>query len=70
MSLTDNEIKLTKDIGDLLRRFAEIAGMGETRMNDLKEVVFHIHALQNVVLSQSAARAHPDLFRLLGEVPE
>ncbi len=36
------------------------------RRNDLGEITSHIHALQHYVLSNVAARAFPNRFRLLG----
>lgn len=64
--LTDTEIKLVKDIGNLLGGFNKIIHNGPCYNEDLGEVVSHIHALQNMVMSQSAARAHPGDFRLMG----
>lgn len=31
--------------------------------NDMPDIVFHIHAIQNIVMSRAAVRAHPDVFR-------
>lgn len=47
--------------------FVAVVGAGPTRDGDLAEVAFHVHALQDKVLSQAAARAYPDRYRLLGE---
>lgn len=54
--------KLGKLWGDLCR----IVGDGPTREADLNEIVVHVHALQNFVLAQAAARAYPDTYRLAG----
>jgi hypothetical protein len=35
---------------------------------DYHEAIHAIHVLQNMVMSQAAARAYPERFRLLGEV--
>ena len=43
-----------------------VVGDGSTRKQDLAEVAFHIHAIQNMVMAQSAARVHPELCRPLG----
>ena len=45
---------------------AEIIGDGPTRSQDLNEAALRIHAVQHMIMSQAAARAHPDLYRLLG----
>lgn len=64
--LTEKEIQLVKVLGSCMGMFSEICGNGDTRSSDLNEVCDKIHQLQNIVLSNSAARAHPDMFRLLG----
>jgi hypothetical protein len=53
--------------GTLAAAVADIIGRGPTRAADLAEATLHIHAIQHMIMSQSAARAHPDLYRLLGE---
>lgn len=65
--LTPEEVEALDVLGDLARQFASIIGHGRTRDADSREAVFHIHALQNMVLSQAAARRYPGQFRLLGE---
>jgi hypothetical protein len=59
---------------DLAARLAEalgrVVGDGPTRKADLNELLVHVHAIQNAVLAQAAARAYPDRFRLLGQVVE
>lgn len=37
-----------------------------TRETDINEAMHYIHALQNMVLSQAAARAYPSKYRLMG----
>lgn len=44
-----------------------VIGNDITREADLTEFSLHVHAIQNMILSQAAARAYPDKFRLLGE---
>jgi len=66
--LTEDEHKLVSKLGSLMSDFMEIAGGGLTRRSDMREVADHIHALQNMVLSQAAARAYPDAYRLLGQL--
>lgn len=65
--LTDAEhkaIDLTAELWSLLCR--EIVGQDRSRDRDLAELAAHIHAIQNDVLAQAAARAYPDRYRLLG----
>ena len=45
-----------------------VIGRGPSRNADVAEFVHHVHAIQHTVMAQAAARAHPDLYRLLGEV--
>jgi hypothetical protein len=47
---------------------SEVIGNKRTREQDVAEMVHHIHVLQQMVLSQAAARAFPTWYRLLGEV--
>ena len=71
MSLTKNEREIVGDLGRVWGRIAdEVVADGRTREADLDEVVSHIHALQNIVLAQSAAREYPDEFRLAGATLE
>lgn len=68
-TLTDAEhraMALTADLWNLLAR--EVVGYNTSRGGDLRELGAHIHAIQHAVLSQAAARAYPDRYRLLGEV--
>ena len=69
MSLTDAEhraMDLTADLMNLLA--AEVIGDGPTRAQDLNEAGLRIHAIQHMIMSQAAARAHPDRYRLLGGI--
>jgi hypothetical protein len=45
----------------------EVIGRGSTREQDVREFVAQVHVIQQSILAQSAGRAHPDRFRLLGE---
>lgn len=45
----------------------EVIGHGPTRDADVREFVHHVHVIQQAILSQAAGRAHPELYRLLGE---
>lgn len=33
---------------------------------DASELIYHVHAIQNAILAQAAARAYPDRYRFLG----
>lgn len=70
MSLTDAEhqaMELTADLWNLLAR--SVVGDGPTRDGDMSELALHVHAIQNMILAQSAARQHPDMYRLMGGEP-
>jgi transcriptional regulator with XRE-family HTH domain len=66
--LTDAEhraMELTCELYNLLCR--QVIGDAESRSGDVRELVGHVHAVQHMILSQAAARAYPDRYRLLGE---
>ena len=63
--LTEAEIGLVGALGDLMGDLRAI--MGDDVPADVREACNHIHALQNMVLSQAARRAYPDEFRMLGK---
>lgn len=65
--LTDEEHKAMQLTADLYNLLCRIVGSGRTRSGDLAEACIHIHALQHAVMSQAAARAYPDRYRLLGD---
>ena len=56
-------VDLPGELADLLRT---IIAPGPTREQDRREIVTHIHDIQNAILAQAAARAYPDRYRLLG----
>lgn len=41
-------------------------GAGRTTTTDLNELLGHIHVIQHAVMAQAAARAYPEVYRLLG----
>lgn len=45
----------------------EIVGVGPSRDGDLLELAQRVHAIQQMILSQAAARAYPSRYRLLGD---
>lgn len=69
--LTDAEHKamdLTAQLWNLL--CADVVGRGRSRQGDTTELCNHIHAIQHTIMSQAAARAYPERYRLLGGVIE
>jgi hypothetical protein len=74
VTMTQREHELVDAITMLMPKFAEVIRADEeTRdealvQSDLREVANHIHALQDKVLAQAAARAYPDRYRLMGRV--
>jgi len=64
--LTDDERKAIQMTAELWNQLCRIVGDGRTRDADLTELCTHIHAIQHAVMSQAAARAYPEKFRLLG----
>jgi hypothetical protein len=70
LPLTTEERQLIQDIGAWYTRCAVMAVGNDdaTREDDLREMRFHVHALQRMVMAQAAARAYPREMRPLGEV--
>jgi hypothetical protein len=69
MALTDPEHKALELTGQLMNLLAaDIIGDGPTRSQDLNEAALRIHGIQHMIMAQSAARAHPELYRLLGDI--
>lgn len=68
--LTAEEREVVDLAGQLWNKLCKVVGQGKSRDADLREAVIHVHALQQFVLSQAAARAYPDLYRPLGGWPE
>jgi hypothetical protein len=46
----------------------QVVGNARSRAGDMAELIPHIHAIQQAILSQAAARVYPGEYRLLGEV--
>lgn len=44
----------------------DVVEHGRNARDDLAELAAHLHAIQNAVLAQAAARAYPDRYRRLG----
>lgn len=66
MSLSEVEQDLLDELADVAQSFSSVIAHGPTRAADLAEMGVHVHALQNMVLAQSAARVYPDRYRLMG----
>lgn len=74
MSLTDKERQLAIAAGTLMNGFKEIQDdflnefpdKFEKHGEDWIELCVYIHQLQNWILSNSAARCHPEEFRPFG----
>lgn len=67
--LTDTEhraMDLTVELVQVM--VTEVIGQDASRDGDVAELVGHVHAIQHMIMSQAAARAYPDRYRLLGEV--
>jgi hypothetical protein len=67
-SLSDLELEAMKKSGELANLLRQIIGdEAPNAYHDWVEATIHVHALQNMILSQVAARAYPERFRLLGK---
>lgn len=66
--LTVAEVACVKQCGALAGMLASIVGHGASRDGDMRELIGHVHAIQQAVLSNAAGRAYPEQFRLLGGV--
>jgi hypothetical protein len=64
--LTPDEHRAIQQAGVLWGTLCAVVADGPTRTADLAELIVHVHAIQHAVMAQAAARAHPDLYRLLG----
>jgi hypothetical protein len=67
--LTPAEHDAIAQTAELWKTLCAITSDGPARDGDLRELIFHIHGIQRAVLKQAAARAYPDLYRLLGGDP-
>lgn len=64
--LTDDERRAVTMAAELANLLRAVVGAGPTRVADLTELLGHVHAIQQAVMSNAAARAYPDAYRLLG----
>jgi len=64
--LTGDELEFLDLLAKSANLFRRITGGGTQANNDWAEAADKIHQLQTTVMSQAAARAYPEKFRLLG----
>lgn len=65
--LNDFEHAIASKVADLAADFIELVGQTDTAQEDFAEILPHLHALQQTVMAQAAARAHPSRYRALGQ---
>lgn len=63
--LTPEELKICEMLGEVYNAFVKAPRL---HPGDVEEMAFHIHAMQNMVMSRSAIRSHPDVFNILNFV--
>lgn len=67
VGLTDAEHEAMDLTASLYNLMADkVVGRDHTRQGDMTELAAHVHAIQNMLMAQAAARAHPSTYRLLG----
>jgi hypothetical protein len=64
--LYEAERAVIRSLGEIWNSLCNIVEDGPSRQADLNEMVAHIHALQQAVMSNAASRAYPQEFRTLG----
>ena len=67
-ALNEFEHSIAGKVADLAADFIHLVGEGDTAAADFAEILPHLHALQQTVMAQAAARAHPGMYRALGDV--
>lgn len=65
-ALTELELDVIRRLGLIWNDICNIVGTELSREGDLNEAIVHIHALQQMIMSQAAGRAYPETLRLLG----
>lgn len=58
--MTDEELNVVNKSCELMNMFATLP---EYHSADRRDVAFHVHAIQAIVMQREAVRAHPDVFR-------
>lgn len=64
--LTPDELEAIDLTAQLANALSRVVAEGSTRNHDLNELLTSVHAIQHAVMAQTAGRAYPDRFRLLG----
>lgn len=64
--LTDAEHEAMETTATLANQIRRLIGSGPTAEADWQEAVNEIHVIQHRIMAQSAARAHPEMYRLMG----
>lgn len=64
--LTEDEHQAVTLAAELWNHLCKTIPKGPTRSADLGELVLHIHAIQQAVMSNAASRAYPKRYRPLG----
>lgn len=65
--LTDAEHEVIDLLGQAWTVICEQVVAAEASAGeDLREIMHHLHAVQNAVLANAAARAYPEKYRLMG----
>lgn len=65
--LTPDEHKAIDQAAELNTLIQKIIGSGPNSKSDKQEMELYIHLIQNMIMSQAAARAYPKMYRLLGK---
>lgn len=63
--MTETERNLLYDLATVYNQFSSLS---DKHPSDMEEVVFHIHALQRIVMARLAARSEPNFFTDLRRV--
>lgn len=64
--LTDDEHEVIEMAGALWKKLNELLEHGAGWQGDRLELIGHVHAIQHAVMANAAARAYPELYRVLG----
>lgn len=65
-TMTPQEHDAVERAARLFDAVSSLIGDAATASGDRQELAIHIHAIQNMVLAQAAARAYPEKYRLMG----
>lgn len=68
LMLLTKEQSLVSELGIIHNEILGLFGDEVSKTGDAMEVTHHIHALQNMLLAQCAARFYPHKYRLMGKL--